>query len=364
MKHSNWSPSSATRWITCPASINFCKDLPEPEESIYAAWGTKCHALAELMAKSVYRGPSTVYDDPEMVEVASGFVKYCDDLHCDKSKVEVMVKHHRIPEIFGTVDFAGVKDRHLHVADLKTGRGVPVSAKNNSQLMIYAIMVMGGNWLHYSGVTLQIYQPRIDNISSFDISPQELHEFDVNTLEPAYRATLKPDAPFCPSPDACRWCRGKGICQECADLSLKTAQLDFADFAPPAPGQLSDEQLALLVTHARDIEAWLKSVKDYVKTLDRLPKGLKKVEGRRSRAWRNPEEVENWLRGKTLRKEVLKTTLKSPAQIEALLKGTKYAGKLGQFIETRPGPLTIVPESDKREAVTEAALDFKPYKQE
>lgn len=361
MEHSDWTPSGATRWMNCPASVNFCKSIPEPPSSVYAEWGTDCHALAEAMALSAYHGPSKKYPDLEMVEVAKGFVDYCNSLECDKAKVEVLARHPHLTEIFGTVDFAGVKGKHLHIADLKTGKGVPVSAEGNKQLMIYAIMVMGNNWMRYSGVTLHIYQPRIDNVSCWPVSPVHLHEWDLNTLQPAYRRTLAGDPEFNPSADTCRWCRGKGVCEAYANINLEIAQADFAPFIPPAPGQLSDEQLVAIITYAKDIESWLKSVKEYVKTLDRLPVGLKMVEGRKTRKWRDKAAVEKWLRGKTLRKEVIESKLRTPAQVEKLLKGTKYHKQLAEFIEIKPGPLTVVPESDKRNAVTDVELDFKPY---
>ena len=47
-EHARLSPSAASRWISCPASVRLLEGLEQAPSSPYAAEGTKAHALAEL----------------------------------------------------------------------------------------------------------------------------------------------------------------------------------------------------------------------------------------------------------------------------------------------------------------------------
>ena len=47
-KHALLSPSSAARWMRCPASVVVTRDMPE-DSSPYAIEGTCAHRLAELL---------------------------------------------------------------------------------------------------------------------------------------------------------------------------------------------------------------------------------------------------------------------------------------------------------------------------
>lgn len=363
--HSLWSPSAAARWINCPGSINLCRDIPEPPSSFYARWGTDCHKLAE----DIFKQPQTNYvqADPEMLDVARQFVDYCLSLGCTnyKSEQRVSLEAFLLPDIYGTADFIGTtSDNVLHVVDLKTGKGVRVSAENNSQLKIYALGATDGWLINYNKIVCHIFQPRVeDGITSATYTPEELSDWLHNILIPAYKATLSLVAPLIPG-SYCRWCRAAGICSANADHSLALAQLDFKRFTPPPVDTLTDAQLTAIMLHRKDIEAWLKAVDVYVKDLPRLPKGLKMVEGRRSKAWKGQSRVEQWLRGKTYRRDVLETKLRSPAQIKKLLKGTKWEKQIEQFIEVKPGKPTITAADDKREAIQSTAeLDFAEFVQ-
>ena len=363
-EHAIWSPSAASRWINCPGSINLCRNIPEPPPSSYAEWGTQCHKLAE----DIFNGnliPDIV--DQEMLVVADSFVTYCRALDCQtwRSEQKVSLEAFLLPGIYGTADFIGIKDNtYLHVADLKTGVGVRVQAENNPQLKIYALGATDGWLINFTKITVHIFQPRVeDGITSVTYTPEELSDWLHTVLIPAYKATLPDDAPLHPG-DHCRFCPAAGCCVAHARTALETAQADFAPFVAPDPATLTDEQLTAIILNRKNIEAFLKAVDAHVKNLPKLPKGLKMVQGRRSKAWSNPEQVEQWLRGKTYRKDVIESKLRSPAQVQKLLKGTKWESKLNQFIEIKPGKPTLVAEDDKRQAIQSTAeLDFAEFVQ-
>ena len=84
-----------------------------------------------------------------------------------------------VPDGFGTADCILLSGNTLHVVDLKYGKGVPVSAEENPQMMLYAL----GAYQAYSflydirNIHLVIVQPRLDSITEWECSLEELLEF-------------------------------------------------------------------------------------------------------------------------------------------------------------------------------------------
>ena len=73
--HALLSPSSASRWLLCPASVAYTKDMPE-ETSEYAEEGSRAHLWAERYARAVFdplaAGPNEEPDTEEMDKVTGG----------------------------------------------------------------------------------------------------------------------------------------------------------------------------------------------------------------------------------------------------------------------------------------------------
>jgi hypothetical protein len=90
----------------------------------------------------------------------------------------------------------------------------------------------------------------------------------------------------------------------------------------------------------------------------------KLVEGRKSRAWKNEGGIIAYLSKKIKNFNVVGYStpkLKSPHQIELLIKELKARVDLTDHIVVNPGPPTLVKESDSRPAMTpgsRAAEDF------
>lgn len=72
-----------------------------------------------------------------------------------------------VPDGFGTGDFVIIADGTMEVCDLKYGKGVPVSANNNKQMMLYALGAIAEfNFLYdIQKVRMTIIQPRLDGYS-------------------------------------------------------------------------------------------------------------------------------------------------------------------------------------------------------
>ena len=67
----------------------------------------------------------------------------------------------------------------LYVIDFKYGKGVPVSAEGNPQLSLYALGAYEAYKILYpiTEVQLAIVQPRLDSISEWGCTVEELLEF-------------------------------------------------------------------------------------------------------------------------------------------------------------------------------------------
>ena len=81
-----------------------------------------------------------------------------------------------VPEGFGTSDVVVLSDKTIEIIDLKYGKGVPVDAYLNPQLMLYALGAVDKYDIIYEFETVRmtIIQPRLDNISTFEIEKEEL----------------------------------------------------------------------------------------------------------------------------------------------------------------------------------------------
>src|SRR5690625_3479241 len=81
-----------------------------------------------------------------------------------------------VPNGFGTGDVVIIADSYIEIIDLKYGKGVPVSAENNSQARLYALGAINQFGILYEFETVKstIVQPRLDNISRSEEHTSEL----------------------------------------------------------------------------------------------------------------------------------------------------------------------------------------------
>lgn len=129
------------------------------------------------------------------------------------------------PSGFGTADMLIIgKDENgrglLHVCDFKTGKGVFVDADHNSQMMLYALGGLAAYGFLYDIeiVRMSIIQPRLDNISTFECSRQELVDWG-ESIKPTALLAFEGKGEQHPG-DWCRFCRAKPVCKACADEAL------------------------------------------------------------------------------------------------------------------------------------------------
>jgi len=424
--HALLSPSSAKKVLGCAAALLCESDIPN-ESGERAVFGTCVHTLSEfslnkykkgdpvkLTAYAAYyldkdgHGPmhTTGFHEPEtkitreMVEFAE---KYCDyakaiidsaeysavEMRVDLTKLlhpgykllvdarevigeedVVLVEDYEEVKTFGTADLVAVIPRTdgsytLFIGDLKTGRH-KVDAKENWQLMLYAIGVMRKLARRYNItlIRLAIFQPLAGGASEYDMTPEALELFRKHASRRAVTAldvyaagkkALKPKD-FTPSDSACQWCRFAEKCNakaKAAKVAVVSGAVSDDDLADePTTIERTFEQLEADYEALDSLRQHIAATeKAYYKALMSGQKSTKYklVEGKPgNRAWSDAGLVEAEFIRRDLKHDVFyKESFISPTDAQKILSPEDYAA-IEQFITRKPGQPSIAAADDKR----------------
>lgn len=360
--HARFSPSAANRRIHCPPSL-LLEEQFEEGESIYAAEGTAGHLLAEHLIrkhlKMRTKRPTSDYYTDELVEAVDQYVSFViGEIEAAKQecKTPVFMVEQRVDAseyvegCYGTADMVIVTDKIVHVIDLKLGKGVEVHAEENPQLMIYGLGVlrMAESLYDIETVRMTIFQPRLNNSSTWDVSPDYLKRWGEEVLRPAGAQALIGAGEFSAG-SWCRFCRARIQCRARAEAFLKLAQKEFSQ-----PALLSDEEIADIISKADEIAKWASDVYAYaqdqaINNGKHWP-GYKVVEGRSARKYTNEQDVVDAAICAGY-KDIYKKTLIGITEMERLMGKDQFREILGHLVYKPAGKLTLVPESDRRDAV-------------
>lgn len=370
VNHAILSASSSHRWLNCPPSAKLCANT-EDTGSEYAREGTCAHELCEYKVRKMLgenvQNPAEDLDfyDSEMEECSENYVQYIAEILADvKQKctdpITLVEQHldfsHYVPDGFGTGDCVIVADDVLHVVDFKYGQGVEVSAENNPQMKLYALgaLELFDSLYDITQIEMSIFQPRLNNISRCTITKTELLDWAENTLKPIAELAAKGEGEF-KAGEHCRFCKVKATCRKRAEYNLELARYDFA-----VPATLEPTEISAILTKADELAAWVNDVKEYAlqQALSGVQfDGFKVVEGRSVRKYKDEKAV-----AETVEKAGFNPFEQSVLGITAMTKllgKSKFEELLGGFITKPKGKPTLVPNSDKRAAINNAADDFK-----
>jgi hypothetical protein len=396
--HAKLSPSGAERWMLCAGSVALEADLPD-EDSEYSKEGTAAHEMAQLVLDSgaadveKYIG-RRASNGVEMTEdMANNVMTYVSRVRDYAQGFELMIEQRlSIEHLTDEADAKGTSDAviltpdELQVHDLKYGRGVRKDAENNKQLMIYALAAlrefeMLGN---FKRVRLVIHQPRLEHLSEWDCTVEELQAFaqQVTARAEICRSAVSyfekyselHEKYLAPGEDQCRFCKAKATCPSLRSFVMsRVTGDDFVDLTQPlAPvveehikDEVTDNGLLANLLGAIDlIESWCKAIRgkaDGELRAGREVPGYKLVQGRKgARAWSSKDEVEAIMKSMRLKvNEMYTMSLISPTQAEALLKEKPKCWKrVAPFISQSEGGLSVAPVSDKRPAVMIKVEEF------
>jgi len=366
--HSVFPPSSAKRYLNCPPALKLEQQF-EDEQSPYAAEGSAGHALAEHLIKKHLKirtkRPVSDYFTDELVEAVDEYVGYCVEQieeakrECKAPVFEVErrtdISMH-IAGCFGTADMVIVTDRKIHVIDLKLGKGVMVDAEHNEQLMLYGLGVLDFYEVLYDieTVELTIVQPRLEHFSTWEITVDDLKAWASVELEPKAEMALAGEGEY-KAGDHCRFCKARFTCRARAEEYLKLAQMEFAE-----PALLSDEEIAEVLLKADALKKWAEEIYAYAQNEavvnHRQWPGFKLVLGRSNRKYTDEGEVAEAAK-KAGYTDIFKTSLIGITEMEKLMGKKVFNEILGNLVYKPDGKVTLVPESDKREAVKTATAE-------
>ena len=368
-------PSASGRWSICTASPQFIVDhadeLPS-DSSEFADEGTVAHHIAAQILTRQDTGPVA----PEMlkhVETYTQHVLQQTDPFIIKSvlRVEQPVNLFYMPHRSGIVDAAVILPGIVYINDLKYGQGVSVQAEGNTQLAIYAESLIQ-SWEQVVDfpedlkVVLTIIQPRDRNnpepIREWRLTRKELAEFAKDLAAKAELA-MTGKGEFKADDKACQFCPAKGICSAFATRGLTALPESARVINLPHPGALTREQRVEVLKAKKVLSQWLEAVEN--QELNDLmqgasPAGLKLVEGKTNRQWRDADEAQKLLSNHLSMDEMRpRSDLLSPAAAERLLKpikiSTKFRNRMSSLITKPEGKPTLVLEDDPR-----PALSFQP----
>ena len=370
--HARFSPSAANRRIHCPPSL-LLEEQFEEGESVYAAEGTAGHSLAEHLVRKYLKlrtkRPTSEYYTDELVSAVDEYVSFVIAEIEEARRVckqPIILVEQRVDaseyvdNCFGTADMVIITDKMAHIIDLKLGKGVEVHAEENPQLMIYGLGVlhMAEALYDIETVRMTIFQPRLFNSSTWDVSPDYLKRWGDEVLRPAGAKALIGAGEF-EAGTWCRFCRARNQCRARAAHFLEMAQMEFRQ-----PALLSDEEIAEIISKADELSKWAADVyafaQDQAINHDKHWPGYKVVEARSNRKFTSDEEVIEAAQQAGY-KDIFKRSLIGITEMERLMGKENFNTILGRLVYKPKGKLTLVPDTDKREAIStsSAAADFE-----
>ena len=399
-KHAILSPSAAHRWLHCTPAPRVEAEFPETT-SEYAEEGRLAHSVCELAAKKKFTVMNNrTYNsrlkklkadpkwDDEMLSTAATYVEHLTEHamrfeHAPYVALEVQVDiTDYAPEAFGTCDCVMIGGDELIITDYKHGKGVPVSAQDNPQMLLYALGALKlyrpiyGDMIRR--VSTYIDQPRLGSYDGASMTVEELLAWG-ESIKPKAAAAFMGTGEFAPG-EWCRFCRAKAKCR--ARANQNTALEDFKDCIPlgrsiPMQAEydatgfkpsncLTDEEIGALLVRAEGLVAWYNDLKEYAlvaclngKTIP----GWKAVEGRSTRAWTDQDAaLEALMAGGVEEAIIYDRVPKTLAQLEKVIGKQRFGELVGGMITKSPGEPALAAESDKRPAYNGAAADFSEVK--
>lgn len=317
-------PSSASRWLACPASAWAEAAYPAEPAGEAAKLGTEIHARAAEALRAAFSGGAWTAPGDGVVD---GYLKIIQTAGGGEAGRWGVEEPQSLTcsgvTISGTPDafFLDKSKKHLTVVDLKTGQ-ISVQAERNPQLLLYAAMILaaekkaGGSVDRVTLIIVQPEDPAGRYLKAYDLTITELREW-VRSMAFSIGEASRADAA---SPrrrgEHCLWCRARGTCFASALGQALTAAAQTAPIEDLAAADI--DQLAALHAALKATSAMTDAVADALKA--RLMAGetcaLATLRTSQVRSWRfkTPEEVAEAL-GVSVA-EVSERRLQSVASVE------------------------------------------------
>lgn len=366
-EHAILSASSAHKWLICTPSARLEEKFPN-KTSDYMEEGTLAHEIAEFKVRSYFLEPipkatytrrlnklkAEKHFSKEMLDHTETYLEFIKgETLKTQTRPFITVEQkvdfsNYVPEGFGTADCIVISGNTLHVIDFKYGKGVKVDAEENPQMKLYALGALSQFGIFYDidNISMSIVQPRLDSISTYNISKTDLLDWGENIVKPQAQKAFNGTGDFTQG-EHCRFCKAKGTCEFRAKENMKVVE-EIQDIT----GIVSNSELGEVITKTDGMEQWIKDIRAYA--LEQLLKGedvpgWKAVEGKSNRKIVDVDKAFEIVEANGFEKAILyerkPITL---TQLEKVVGKTKLTEMIGDYIEKPKGAPTLAKESDKR----------------
>ncbi|OMD93007.1 hypothetical protein BSK49_01080 [Paenibacillus odorifer] len=376
--HAKLSASGSKRWLSCTPSAELESHFEETT-SDFAEEGTAAHELSEIWLKFRLsqiksgehkklweKAKKGKYYSPEMEDYVQGYVTIVLERVSEarkRSKDAAVLLEQRldfsawVPDGFGTGDVLIIADDTMEVIDLKYGKGVPVSAEDNSQMRLYGLGALDGYGYLYDiqTVRMTIVQPRLDSVSTEDMPATDLVAWGDDYVKPRADMSAAGEGEFAAG-DHCRFCRARSTCRKRAEENMELAKYEFREGS-----LLSTDEVGDVLGRIDQLQKWAEDIKKHA--LDQAEKhgvrypGWKLVEGRSNRIYSDREAVQAAL----LEGGFVEDKILTPRELLGITAMEKAVGKkkfeelLSDLIIKPVGKPTLATEKDPRPELSSAA---------
>lgn len=367
--HAILSASSSERWLNCPPSARLCETYDD-KGSNYAAEGSDAHELCEYKLRKALGMQASnptenlTWYSQEMEDCAEGYATFIIELVETAKKTcsdPVMLIEQRVDfsrwveQGFGTADCIIIADGTLRICDYKHGLGVLVSAEDNPQMKCYALgaLELFDAIYDIDTVSMTIYQPRRQNISTYELLKDDLYQWADDVLKPTADLAFAGDGNFLCG-EWCGFCKAKHECRARAEANLLLAQYDFK-----LPPLLEDSEIEVILSRVDELVSWVSDIKDYAlkqAVSGKQWNGWKLAEGRSNRKYANEAAVIEAVSDAGF--DPYEKKLLGITAMQKLLGKSRFDELLASYIEKPQGKPTLVPDSDTRPAINNAKIDF------
>ena len=275
----NLAPSRAEQWLSCPLSAVLSRELRgsyygcysgqvvtshNQKEEEFIEQGVLAHKLAqETINYLFFNGEKTLKTSRTIEQAVQVYINVLQHyVNVNSSNIVLFAAEQSVSveldeetkkagiTCWGTVDAALLTTSSIHVFDLKYGENEPVDAKNNAQLMLYAVGLYQAYKPLYPSVNdivLHIIQPRQEHkYSDYQLSDVQLMGWFNNTVLPVCHEISKLDVNRVMSNPSVETCKNThceayecGRCNKCKNWAL--SRLSASSSVIPTDEELREE---------------------------------------------------------------------------------------------------------------------------
>jgi len=348
--------STAKRVMACPGSVALVQQVPPKPSSSYADEGTLLHTVIATLLETdkrpedflgtMHNGVELTQDrlENKLLPALAALDQIDPNGEMEYAVEQVVGFGDVLPGVFGSADLVGrIGDRGI-LLDWKFGDGVAVEAVENPQALFYtaaALRTESTRWAFEGCTEIEVIIVQPPLVKRWVTTPDRVRRFEAELIL-AVRRALQPDAPLA-SGEHCRWCAAKAICPVVSGAVERARRENIK--------AVNVDRLTEALASIDLLESWIRDAREMATELlaagVEVP-GWKLVPKRATRQWVNEQTALTALTEAGCSAEEL-TELKSPAQVEKVLKKRKLAMPENLITAVSSGD-TLAPADDPRPA--------------